>query len=120
MDQSHVLGMVCGYYLSRETDAYEDLGMGNQRQTHQALGKALGVPARSIQNWRDEFDPVHDTPRKGWRNREMAPSRRRLIELLGSYDPSELYALVNDAIKSPLGPLAQSFLAVAWDVDSHR
>ena len=85
MERSHVLGMVCGYYLSRfDVAAYQRLGHGSQRATHDALAAALDVQSASIKNWRDEFDPVHDNDRQGWHRREMAPSRKRAISWLSS------------------------------------
>lgn len=118
MEQTHVLGMACGYYLSRFDDAYATLGFGNMSETHRALGRALGVEARSIQNWRDEFDVVHDNRRKGWRNRKMAPSRIRMVEALRRYEQDELLSLISDATKSPMGPAALRFLRTAPDVDA--
>lgn len=118
MERNHLLGMVCGYYLSRfDEDAYDALGFGNRTATHRALGAALGVPARSIQNWRDEFDPMHDNSRAGWRNRPMAPTRLRMAAALGGWGQDEVLRLVRDAIKSPLGPTAIEYLATAADVD---
>ena len=54
MQRSHVLGMICGYFLSRfDRRAYERLGYPNQQAAHDALGAALDVPPESIKNWRD-------------------------------------------------------------------
>lgn len=118
MRQDHILGMACGYYLSREPDAYRSLGFGTMNATHEALGHALGVPAGSIKNWRDEFDPVHDNGRAGWHKRPMVPSRIRAIELLCDHTADELYMLVRDASVSPLGPAATRFLNAASGLDS--
>jgi hypothetical protein len=107
MDKNHVLGMICGYYLSRfDQLAYENLGHGTQQATHEALGNALGVPAESIKNWRDEFDPIHDNPRQGWHKREMYPSRRRTMEALGHLPESELLGLIHQVVAEPAGKVA--------------
>ena len=104
MQRSHVLGMICGYFLSRfDRRAYERLGYPNQQAAHDALGAALDVPSESIKNWRDEFDPVHDNPRRGWHRREMNPSRRRTIEALGDRSEDELYGLVMAVMADPAG-----------------
>ncbi|HQL50012.1 MAG TPA: hypothetical protein PLR91_02355 [Kiritimatiellia bacterium] len=119
MKRNHILGMACGYYLSRfDAEAYRSLGLGNQQETHRALARALSVPGRSIRNWRDEFDPIHDNDRMGWHKREMAPSRVRMVELLGGYSQVELLALVEDAIRTPTGPAAVRFLDSSWGNDS--
>jgi hypothetical protein len=102
MERNHILGMVCGYYLSRfDEQAYERLGYGTQQATHQALGRALHVLPESIKNWRDEFDPVHPNPRRGWHGREMYPSRRRTIEAFGDLSEGELFLLVQAITSDP-------------------
>jgi hypothetical protein len=118
MERNHLLGMICGYYLSRYDDkAYRSLGFGNQRQTHDGLGRALSVPAASIKNWRDEFDPIHDNGRQGWHKRDMLPTRTRLVAALRDYSEEDLQALVSDAIASPTGRSALSFLNASSDFD---
>lgn len=105
MKRSHILGMVCGYFLSRfDRDAYDNLGFGNQDETHAGIGRLLGVPAASVKNWRDEFDPVHDNHRRGWGRRPMYPSRTRAIEALEGLDEYELLDLVRAVTGSPEGP----------------
>lgn len=112
MERDHILGMICGYYLSQyDGAAYEHLGFRTQHATHDALGGALRVPAESIKNWRDEFDPIHENTRRGWWNREMYPSRRRVIEALGHLTESELLTLVRTLIEDPEGWVADSVVA---------
>lgn len=99
--------MVCGYFLSRfDERAYAALRYHTQHATHEALGALLDVAPESIKNWRDEFDPVHDTPRQGWHKRPMAPSRRRTIEALGGLDEDSILSLVKAILWSPNGPTA--------------
>lgn len=43
-----------------------------------ATGSALGVPAASMKNLRDEFDPLHGF-RKGWHQRPIRPNRQRVL-----------------------------------------
>ena len=45
----------------------------------QTAGSHLGVPAASMKNLRDEFDPVHANPRKGWHKRPLRPNRQRVL-----------------------------------------
>jgi 5-methylcytosine-specific restriction protein A len=108
MERNQVLGMVCGYYLSRfDADAYDGLGFETRGAAHDAIGRALGVPADSVRNWRDEFDPVHDNPRKGWHRRDMRPSRAKALDVLGRYSQSEIEAFVGGILASPSGPEAE-------------
>lgn len=75
MENNHKLALYVAYYLSRfDKIAYEHLGFGKQQLTHKSIGKILGVNPHTIQNWRDQFDPIHGN-RKGWYQREMTQSR---------------------------------------------
>ena len=75
MERNRVLGLVCGYYLSKfDKIAYEHLGYKTQAETHIAIGEILHVLPNTIKNWRDEFDPVHENTRRGWHQRPMARS----------------------------------------------
>ncbi|MHB1071725.1 MAG: protein NO VEIN domain-containing protein [Gemmatimonadaceae bacterium] len=121
MERNHVLGMICGYYLSRfDSVAYSHLGYTSQQATHAALGTALGVPAESIKNWRDEFDPVHDNARLGWHRREMYPSRLRVIEALGDVSEPELLAMIRQITAAPASGLAEELVdavSLSQDLD---
>lgn len=111
MKPNHVIGMIFGYYLSRfDKVAYRRLGFSINKEAHRALGKKLGVPTKSIENWRDEFDPVHDNPRQGWHKREMAPSRRRVLEALDDLSEDELFSILQKAIEFPDGMFAQALI----------
>jgi hypothetical protein len=111
VEPKNILGMACGYYLSRfDLRAYDRLGFGSQQATHEALGRALDVPPKSIKNWRDEFDPVHENARQGWHKREMAPSRRRMLEALGDLSEAEIFALIKEAIAAPSGGSARALV----------
>jgi hypothetical protein len=119
MERRQILGMVCGYFLSRfDQIAYASLGYRTQQATHDALGQALGVAPESIKNWRDEFDPVHDNPRRGWHGREMHPSRRRTIEALGDLGYDELLWLVHTITSDPAGNTADVLDSAIGDEDS--
>lgn len=74
------------------------------------LGAALRVPAESIKNWRDEFDPVHNDARVGWHRRKMYPSRRRVREALGELFEPELLAMIRQLIAEPARRFAQELV----------
>lgn len=111
--------MVCGYYLSRcDDEAYRKLGYPTQQATHEALGRILGVPAESIKNWRDEFDPIHPNSRQGWHRREMYPSRRRTVEAFGDMTITELSRLIQHLMASPWGSQADLIVAAVTEGDN--
>ena len=121
MEPNHILGMICGYYLSRfDQRAYESIGFGTQRATHEALGKSLDVSPASVKNWRDEFDPVHENPREGWSGRKMYPSRLRTLEALGDLTERELLALVLELVGAPQGRSANELVRIINEQDAGR
>ena len=121
MERQNILGMICGYYLSRfDQQAYTHLGYGNQGETHRILGRLLAVPPDSIKNWRDEFDPVHDNPRQGWHKREMHVSRKRVIEALADLSESELFSIISTIVQVPKGQVAADLVASFGDADTNE
>lgn len=95
MDTPNALALIVAYYLSRfDTLAYEALGFHTSKATHAAIGQALGIKASTVKNMRDEFDPLHDNPRKGWYQRELWPSRQKVVEMFGEMEEAELYSIV--------------------------
>lgn len=119
MKREHVLGMVCGYFLSRfDRDAYEALGQGSQQATHDYVGGRLGVAPRSVANWRDEFDPVHENPRKGRHSRDMYPSRVRAISALEHLSQDALAGLVRTILAEPRGPSADETMRAVAEGES--
>lgn len=100
MDQKNALALIAAYYLSKYDEvAYSRLGFGGVHATHRALSNLLGVKHNTLKNMRDEFDPLHDNPRKGWYQREPRPSRQRVIEMFGGMDEEGLYLVVRDIMK---------------------
>ena len=119
MERSHVLGMISGYYLSRcDERAYQSLGFESKAATHIELAQAFGAKPASVRNWRDEFDPVHDNPRRGWDKREMAPSRVRVVEALADVPDDALFQLLKAAIASPSGVAARRLVDLVGLVDT--
>ena len=102
MDDRNALALIVAYYISRfDTMAYERLGHDTKKSTHQVVGQALGVKASTVKNMRDEFDPLHDNPRKGWHNRDLRPSRQKIVELFGEMDEKALYDVVRGILNDP-------------------
>lgn len=98
MERNHKLGLYVAYYLSRfSKTAYENLGFGNMYISHQKIGEILSVPANTVRNWRDEFDPLFGH-RAGWYQRPMTQSRIRVVEALKDLDEISLRAIVVDIL----------------------
>lgn len=64
--------IVAGLFLSKFDKAgLKALGFSNFNEAFNAIGFALGAKPASIKNYRDEFDPVFSSGRKGWHKRPM-------------------------------------------------
>ena len=96
--------MVCGYFLSRDDRrAYMSFGLGGVEATHAYLGERLGVEPTSVKGWRDEFDPIHPNPRRGWWKRPLFPTRIAVVTALCALGHDELCRLVHAIIDDPDG-----------------
>lgn len=99
MKDEHRLALIVAFYLSKfDSQAYTHLSFESSTRAHQYIGERLSVKASTIQNMRDEFDPYHDNPRKGWYQREISPSRKEVMDNYGSYSESELLKLVQSIL----------------------
>ncbi|PKP03749.1 MAG: hypothetical protein CVU11_07055 [Bacteroidetes bacterium HGW-Bacteroidetes-6] len=102
MENNHILGLYVSYYLSRfDKIAYQNLGYGNQLETHKNIGKLLSVNPYTIKNWRDEFDPLFGH-RVGWYQRPMNPSRIRVAQALENLDELQIRGIVEDILSGKI------------------
>lgn len=75
-----VEAIVVAYAMSRlDTRFLDRFCYKSWREAFHRIGDRLGVPAASMKNLRDEFDPFHDNPRKGWHKRPLRPNRQRVL-----------------------------------------
>src|SRR5690554_3139733 len=99
MKKENKLALIVAYYISKYDDlAYKNMGLGSVVGTHEAIGKILGVKGTTIQNMRDEFDPHHNNPRKGWWQRGLFPSRQAVLDKFEGHTELELRELVEQII----------------------
>lgn len=102
MENNHKLGLYVSYYLSRfDEQAYKNLGLGNQLHTHKKIGEILSVKKQTVQNWRDEFDPLFGH-RAGWHQRPMNPSRIRVAQALENLDEFQVRSIVKDILSGKI------------------
>ena len=58
---------IVGLFLSKfDREGIQFLGFRSRNELCNVVGLALGARSKSIQNYRDEFDPLFPNPRKGW------------------------------------------------------
>ena len=88
--------LVLGYAMSRLDSKY--LAASQSTSWSKAFvqaGLALGIPAASLKNLRDEFDPFHGNARYGWHKRPLRPSRQRIMGELCDLSDEALIELVS-------------------------
>jgi hypothetical protein len=101
MKNNNYLTMVIAYYLSKFNDsAYKALNFGNKSKTHEAIGKILDVNRNTVKNMRDEFDPLHENIRAGWYQRELRPSRQKIVERYQHLEEEELRDYVFEILEN--------------------
>ncbi len=93
-------------------------------QVYAEAGKILSCPPMSLKNLRDEFDPVHTNPRRGWHRNtdQLRPSRQRVLDELEALSDDALLELISrillqdeDAVGSAIDSLAVT-TRVAYNV----
>lgn len=102
MENNRKLGLYVSYYLARfDEQAYQNLGFGNQLQTHKKISEILSVKQQTVQNWRDEFDPLFGH-RAGWHQRPMNPSRIRVAQALENLDELQVRSIAKDILSGKI------------------
>ena len=95
--------LVVAYYLSKfDEAAYETFGYKGKTKTHTELANLIGVKESTLQNMRDEFDAIHDNPRKGWHQKPLIASRLKVISQYGNLNEEELRAIVKTLIQGTI------------------
>ncbi|MBR1712703.1 MAG: DUF3883 domain-containing protein [Alloprevotella sp.] len=92
--------VLMGLFLSRfDTEALESFGFTGFRQAYNVLGYSVGILPKSIQNYRDEFDPYYPNARKGWRNRQLRDFCKELKEATDSLSFDEFYQIIKNFVE---------------------
>jgi hypothetical protein len=72
--------IIVAYAMSRLDEGFlKRLRFRSWREAFKSTGDRLGVPASSMKNLRDEFDPIHPNSRKGWHKRPLRANRQRVL-----------------------------------------
>lgn len=72
--------IVVAYAMSRlDAEFLRRFQLTSWREAFATAGRGLDVPASSMKNLRDEFDPMHANLRKGWHKRPLRPNRQRVL-----------------------------------------
>jgi len=96
------LALVAAFYLSKfDAAALDRLGYSTFNEAFADIGQQLGVNPRSVKNKRDDFDPLFSNVRAGWYQRELGPSRQKVLNLLNDLSFDALTGFVRDLIRDP-------------------
>ncbi len=69
-------------------------GLNSWREAYREASKSLMEPDATFKNLRDEFDPIHLNPRKGWHMRPLRANRQTVMEELKEVSDDALMVLV--------------------------
>jgi|SRR5579871_4782564 len=87
--------IVIGYAMSRLDRVYLTARhCSTWEQAYDEAAQALSRPSRTFDNLRDEFDPFHPNPRRGWHQRPLRMSRQRILDELKDISDDALLELV--------------------------
>ncbi len=123
MENNHKLGLYVSYNLARFNEiAYQNLGFGNQKETHKKIGDLLSVKPQTVQNWRDEFDPLFGHL-ADWYQRPMSPSRAKVAQVLEHLDELQIRGIVKDILSEKMNDESDEvelLLAIASDKTNNK
>ena len=106
--------MVIGYAMSRlDTDYLRGRRLASWQEAFGEAARVLNEPPASFKHLRDEFDPFHSNPRRGWHQRELRPNRRRIIEELGGVSDDALMELAERILAKDDHAVAEAVEALA-------
>lgn len=101
MKENHKLALIVSFYLSKyDREGLRNLEYSSFSKAFESIGSILNVKKNSIKNMRDEFDPIHDNNRVGWYQRELRPSRRRVVEAFGNLSEISLREIIKEIISN--------------------
>ncbi|MBR1871290.1 MAG: DUF3883 domain-containing protein [Kiritimatiellae bacterium] len=110
--------MMIGLFLSKfDKKGLEALGFSRFWEAYNAFAFALDGLPKTINNYRDEFDPYFPNPRKGWKSRSLRPSRKSMMEKYANLSLEEFAAMIREIV-SPLGDADSVIEATENDLEN--
>ena len=101
--------IVIGYVMSRLDEKYlAARKCKSWKQAFTEAAAALSVRPASIKNLRDEFDPVHPNPRKGWHKRALRNNRQRVLDELRDVSDAGLLELAGRIVRRDEEPIIEA------------
>lgn len=95
--------IIAGLYLSKfDSDGFRYLGFNSFKEAFNIIGLALGTSPKSIQNYRDEFDPLFPNARLGWHKRTTRDYCKKVYDKYKDFDMDTLSIILKRSLyKNP-------------------
>ncbi|MFJ5762792.1 DUF3883 domain-containing protein [Neobacillus sp. NPDC093182] len=101
MEENRKLALIVSYYLSKfDRKSLVNLGFSSFTQAFNHIGSILSVPANTIKNMRENFDPLHPNGRVGWYQRELTPSRLDVVENYSHFSEFAMTEIVKEILET--------------------
>lgn len=112
-----VEAIIVAYAMSRLNDVFlARFRFKSWRSAFASASSSLGVPATSMKNLRDEFDPLHGF-RKGWHQRPMRPNRQRVLSEFSEVSDDALLEVVDRLLARDQDAAAEIVNPIAFSKD---
>ena len=99
MSNASRLALVLAFYLSKyDSAALRALGYKGFTAAFRDIGSRLGISAAAVKNKRDDFDPLHDNHRAGWHQRDLGPSRVKVVAMFENVSFEALTSFAKDLL----------------------
>ncbi len=113
--------IIAALYLSKfDLDGLSYLGFNSFKEAFNIIGLALGVSPKSIQNYRDEFDPLFPNARLGWHKRTTRDYCKLVYEKYKNFDMDTLSRILKKSLyKNPdIDMLIEQTMEVDSDMET--
>ncbi|HLO40677.1 MAG TPA: DUF3883 domain-containing protein [Phycisphaerales bacterium] len=109
--------IIVAYAMSRLNDVFlARFRFKSWRSAFASASSSLGVPATSMKNLRDEFDPLHGF-RKGWHQRPIRPNRQRVLSEFSEVSDDALLEVVDRLLARDQDATAEIVNPIAFSKD---
>ncbi|EMG36927.1 hypothetical protein PCS_02347 [Desulfocurvibacter africanus PCS] len=89
--------LISAYYMSKYE--HENLHLGNQSETFKQMAETYRINYRTLQNYRDYFDPHTGSHRRGWHQVDIPPQFKEIHNEFMLYEEPKLREIVLQSLR---------------------
>ncbi|TCI42969.1 MULTISPECIES: DUF3883 domain-containing protein [unclassified Exiguobacterium] len=104
------LSIVSFYLAKYNREAVKNLGFKSFSEAYRDIGKRLGYKPNSVNNRRDDFDPLFNH-RVGWHKRELNDTSLQVIDQFDHLSEESLREIVKDIMNNQMDPILEDILS---------